>query len=33
MPLENSVEMYEISQSKIASLLWLILVTRDIDYE
>ncbi len=33
MPLEHSVGIYEISQSKATILLWLILVTVAIDYE
>ena len=33
MPLEHSVGIYEISQSKAAVLFWLILVTLVIDYE
>lgn len=33
MPLEHSVGIYEISQSKATILLWLILVTLAIDYE
>lgn len=33
MPLEHSVGIYEIGQSKATILLWLILVTVAIDYE